>query len=398
MAKKKSKDRLGRIGRVEREQRLTKIIQYSMIGILVVVAAVVIGGLVISAYVTPNVVIATVYDEEITVGEFQTQVRFQRAQMIDTMNQYAQLYQVYTDPSFQQQISSYIQQVQVQLEDPQALGQAIINQMIDDVLVKREAESRGITVTEDEVLAEVGSSFGYYPDGYPTFTPAPTAEPVEDGEDTDVAATPMPEPTSVTEAEFEQSVSDYLDAFDQYGVTREALFDLIEAQLYREKLSDELAEGIDNMEDQVWARHILVEDEETAESVLERLEAGESFEDLAAELSIDTSNAQEGGDLGWFREGMMVGPFNDAAFGAEVGEVVGPVETQFGYHIIEVLGHEMRPMAEADFNNLVNLALIDLLSEIKGPAEEAGDIVLNPEWTKYTPDDPRSPFSGQIVQ
>ncbi len=69
--------------------------------------------------------------------------------------------------------------------------------------------------------------------------------------------------------------------------------------------------------------------------IQERLADGESFESLAIEYS-DDSSAPEGGDLGWFRGGQMVAPFDSAAFLAPVGEVVGPVLTRYGYHLIKI--------------------------------------------------------------
>ncbi len=84
------------------------------------------------------------------------------------------------------------------------------------------------------------------------------------------------------------------------------------------------------------ARHILVETEEEAQEVLRRLEAGEDFAELAKELSTDTGSGAQGGDLGEFTRDRMVPEFADAVFNAEPGDVVGPVETQFGFHIIEV--------------------------------------------------------------
>ncbi len=87
---------------------------------------------------------------------------------------------------------------------------------------------------------------------------------------------------------------------------------------------------------QVQARHILVNDEALAQELIDRIEEGESFEELAMEYSTDGS-AAGGGDLGYFGRGEMVGPFDEAAFSQEVGEVSEePVETQFGYHIILV--------------------------------------------------------------
>lgn len=82
--------------------------------------------------------------------------------------------------------------------------------------------------------------------------------------------------------------------------------------------------------------HILVEKESVAKEVLGKLAAGESFARLAEQYSIDGSR-KHGGDLGWFGHGMMVKPFEDAAFALEKGQVSGLVKTQFGYHIIKRL-------------------------------------------------------------
>lgn len=73
-----------------------------------------------------------------------------------------------------------------------------------------------------------------------------------------------------------------------------------------------------------------------AESLLERIRAGEDFAELAGEHSDDTGSAELGGDLGWFRRGRMVREFEDAAFTLLDGQVSDVVETEFGFHIIKV--------------------------------------------------------------
>ncbi|HEU5461089.1 MAG TPA: peptidylprolyl isomerase [Nitrososphaeraceae archaeon] len=81
--------------------------------------------------------------------------------------------------------------------------------------------------------------------------------------------------------------------------------------------------------------HILVKKNSEALTVLNRLKNGESFTNLAKELSIDKASGKRGGDLGFFRKGMMVKPFEEVAFRLEKGQISEPVKTEFGYHIIK---------------------------------------------------------------
>ena len=84
------------------------------------------------------------------------------------------------------------------------------------------------------------------------------------------------------------------------------------------------------------ARHILVADPNTAKQVLAKLKAGGSWDQLAKQYSTDPSSKDKGGDLGYFGRGQMVPQFQDAAFNAKVGQIVGPVKSPFGYHVIQV--------------------------------------------------------------
>lgn len=84
------------------------------------------------------------------------------------------------------------------------------------------------------------------------------------------------------------------------------------------------------------AAHILVETEEEAEKLKSDLAGGADFAELAKAHSTDTGSGAAGGDLGWFGLGVMVKPFEDAVVGATVGEVTGPIATDFGFHLILV--------------------------------------------------------------
>ncbi len=88
--------------------------------------------------------------------------------------------------------------------------------------------------------------------------------------------------------------------------------------------------------EQVCARHILVDSEEKAQAILDQLEGGAGFAELATSESADPGSGANGGDLGCFEQASMVEPFGEAAFAATLNTPVGPVQTQFGYHVIEV--------------------------------------------------------------
>jgi peptidyl-prolyl cis-trans isomerase D len=75
-----------------------------------------------------------------------------------------------------------------------------------------------------------------------------------------------------------------------------------------------------------------------AEGILKRAQAGEDFSKLAKEYSQDPGSSAQGGDLGWSERKVWVAPFADAAYSMQVGDIKGPVKTQFGYHILKLVG------------------------------------------------------------
>ena len=84
------------------------------------------------------------------------------------------------------------------------------------------------------------------------------------------------------------------------------------------------------------ALHILVKTEKLAQEIMAKLEKGSSFDHLAKCYS-SCPSARNGGDLGEFKQGVMVGPFDKAVFSCPLLQPFGPVKTRFGYHIIKVL-------------------------------------------------------------
>lgn len=165
------------------------------------------------------------------------------------------------------------------------------------------------------------------------------------------------------------SVEDYLKLYinfhlkvyeaEEQGIPEEEKFKTEFARFYKQLADNHIANGevteemiqevYHRLKNEVRVSHILInfpQDKEQpkteaykkALSIIEKLEEGENFEDLAEQYSQDPSVKMNKGDMGWFKAFKMVTPFEDEAYALEVGEISMPVETQFGYHIIQKTG------------------------------------------------------------
>ena len=148
-------------------------------------------------------------------------------------------------------------------------------------------------------------------------------------------------PEEQADQEMARLVGDNSTQFDDWlkanGLTREAF----KSQLQRQMLSAALQEHVLGTEsptvEQVHARHILVATEAEAMDLLLRLRAGEGFAALAKQYSQDNASSDNGGDLGFFPRNVMPLDIEAVAFGLSPGQMSGIVQTDFGYHIIEIL-------------------------------------------------------------
>jgi peptidyl-prolyl cis-trans isomerase D len=150
-------------------------------------------------------------------------------------------------------------------------------------------------------------------------------------------------------------------------------------------------------EEQVRARHILFKlaqqpgaEEEArvraeAEAALKRIQAGEDFAVVASQLSQDPASAPQGGDLGFFKRGDMVKPFEDVAFGLKPGMVSEPVRTDFGYHLIQVEevqegGYRPLEVVQAELRERLTREESRRLAEAKAQAVHDAMVAAGDEW------------------
>ncbi len=136
-----------------------------------------------------------------------------------------------------------------------------------------------------------------------------------------------------------------------------------------------------------------------AKNVLNRIRAGEDFAKLAEKFSQDPGSAAKGGDLGWFGKGRMVKQFEEAALKTPINQITGPIRTQFGYHIIKVIGKSKRELKIADITIPVRVssetrsAIYQKAQDFKYLAEE-NDFIKEAEVAKY--DVIETPAFGEI--
>jgi peptidyl-prolyl cis-trans isomerase D len=149
---------------------------------------------------------------------------------------------------------------------------------------------------------------------------------------------------------------------------------------------------IDCTQDQVWAQHILVNDEKLAQEIHQRALNGEDWFKLASTYSTDTSNKDKGGDLGWFGAGQMVPEFEAAAFALTTpGQISEPVKTQFGWHIIRLVAHEKRLISASECTQLQQQKFQDYVTQLRSGA----DIQINDVWKELYPLQPTLPSDIQ---
>lgn len=113
------------------------------------------------------------------------------------------------------------------------------------------------------------------------------------------------------------------------------------------------------------AAHILVASEDEAKAIMAELDGGADFAELAKSKSTDTGSGANGGDLGWFGLGAMVKPFEDAVVTAKIGEITGPVKSDFGWHLIKLM--ETRVASAPPLDDVRD----ELAAEIEQKAVEA---------------------------
>ncbi len=360
--------------RAEREQRLQRLAIRAVAGIVAILAVLVAIAFAVEQLFIPNQVLAVVNGENITVREFREEYNLEQARLRLQLNQIQNSGFDLQQLSQQEPYRTWLSEFNV----PDQLGLRVINDMVDDRLVAQEASARNISVNDEVLEKEIQDFFGFdptavaligaeptetpqptitpspfvspTPTAIPSITPTPTpgeAEQAEGDTETEPTVTPQPtvvEPTLSPEEvreNFQENQDSYRSFLSINGIADETVAAFFERMALEALLAEDLA-GAEGTLLYADARHILVETEAEAESALGALRAGESFADLARAISTDPGSGARGGELGETFVGNYVPEFRKAIEEAEIGELVGPVQSEFGYHILQVRSKDER--------------------------------------------------------
>jgi parvulin-like peptidyl-prolyl isomerase len=220
--------------------------------------------------------------------------------------------------SYEHQVSRYEASMVAAGEDldkpegQQAAAQGrqwVLDLMIEQVLIEQAAAEEGVTVTDDELQGTIDSLRE------------------EIGDD------------------------DFNAWLEKEGMSLEQMRERLRSDMIATKMANRIAEAVPQTTDHVHARHILLATREEAERILSQLEAGGDFATLAREYSNDVSTRDVGGDLGFFPPGVLTSDSVEAAaFALQPGQISGVVESELGFHVVQVV--ERTPDQEVSPENL----------------------------------------------
>ncbi len=344
--------------RAEREARLNRwiIAGTVAVGILVI-------GILLYGYLAENVFkgrtpVATVNGAPITTADFQARVRHYRIILEQQWDYYTSLRMELdpTDPntSFMlEYLNGQIRQIESMLAETYAtmLGKEVLDRMVQEEILRQEAVRRGITVSSEEIDRAIEEQFGYDRDAAMAALLTPTVVPTAPvTAETALTATATPEPTPVSEEEFDRRYQDYVKTYLKPSGLSEAEFRaMVEAGLLYDKIQQAMAAELPQTMEQVQIRYFSFSTQEEAGQVADRLGKGEKWEDIVAEIEADEESAAYASEPEWVTQGFLAEQFGEEAastiWETPVQQYTAPLAGTDGrWYIIQVMGREVREL------------------------------------------------------
>jgi parvulin-like peptidyl-prolyl isomerase/protein-disulfide isomerase len=298
--------------------------------------------------------VIAVNDDTVSGEAFNSRNRFEYA-LVEQLAQFRaqsiqnQAEQLGVNPQAVAQQDQQFQQWVNELNNPSALSQRTVDTIVNELVVRQYAAEQEITVNEEEIDNARANFFGLD---------------LANASEADVES-------------YQEFVGFFRDTISQTADAQE-LADFFE---YRALIAAVSEQVLADTGDVTYAdvAHILVETEEEAQDILTQLEEGADFATLAQEQSIDTGSGANGGSLGTSPLLFYVDAFAEAARTAAIGELTGPVETQFGFHILLVNEREERTPSEQELVQIENVVLRNWIDDLL----ETAEVEIDDAWTEF---------------
>ncbi len=370
-----------------RQQRQTRQIRIAILAIAGLLLLVIIVGVINEVMIKPGMPVATVGDTEITMAEWKERVRFQRSQLIIGIEDLAE--------AFNQdigQVRQFTEQQMGLLEEATSLGEIVLNELIDEELIRKEAERRGIEVSDEDVQKELEEAYGYFGGAAPTAQPTATETPVPTPSLTPIVTevitedvptstplptatigptrTPLPTSTPISRDSFQETFDETVSDFKNLGSSEAIFRDVIRAQLFEERLLEELVTEAELPDEAMHTSFFFLrfETEEEAAQALDEINASDfrtvwntiksTPRDVEAETPPPTAS-----EVIWRSqddvESLYGSELAELAFDLPLEETSGVITVVSGegetessqYYLILVSGREIRPLSETAINN-----------------------------------------------
>ncbi len=351
MARKSTSINRKALSRAEREARIQRWILLATAGVVVLAILIVAGGFFYEQVIWPDQPVASVDGQPVRTQEFQKRFRFVEDSL---QRQVAILEQEIAaldpnDPTQSTIAAVYrqqINQINLQLDDPTLLGRGVLQRMIDERLIRTEAERRGIRVSTEAIDREIEQRFGFLRETpTPAGSPTPTVTP---GPGTP-ESTSFPTPTPMSEASFRALYAAQIKRWEgELGFTEADYRAMIEAELLEQQLREAFAREVPTHEEQVDVRMITAETSDLAGELYRRVQ-GEGFEKVFEEVQAGKVISATALNMGWTPVGGL-----GSLYGTELEKIVfatpvlsttSVITSPSGYHIAFVAGREDRELA-----------------------------------------------------
>ena len=380
------------IARSRKEARQLRIIWTVVAVFGAVILAVLLFALIRELVVTPNTAVAVVDGVKVPIKDYEDLLALQRANLHSTINRMQQeLQNVDTTTEEGQFMASYYYQPYLQQAQSALLTASddALTELIQDALIRKEAEARGLSVTLDEARASIQESVRTDIES----ALAAEATPITP---TGTISGPTPVPTAIPDAMINDTLQRYLA---NAGLSTSSYERIIQRSLLRQALGEDLASEVISTGLMIHVQLIVTDTQEVADTARQRIEAGEDFATVAKAVSSDSQVQEDGGDKGWLAVDQLTSSYGadlaNAASSQEIG-ALAVVQSNSRFYVLRVVERDengtlpdtvmtqRKSSALSDWLTAQTEALGDKIQRLLDPALEKDKVPLDP-WLTPTP-------------